>query len=749
MLRKVKRKLRWIIVTTLLTIALLLSSVALPQAYSQFRKATQLTLSPETFTVVFGQNITLTAKLTSDEQPLVGKQIVFAASLGSVNPNIATTDENGFASTVYTAPELSISTNVTVTASFLGDLQYQGSTATSYGTIEVKIGFPTVSISGASFAVPETLKDDVSSYRNTIPEDVLKLLPVALPNESFILATHQEDVFLVFANESDKGLAYVDGWRLPQNISLAGVSIGVIVAKSVTFEKEGTPTTISEILANPDNYKFKLVKISADRRQASMLYDHDGQPHVWLPITVGYLVEKPAKQLDVLRALLSRASDFAFKLDEQLIRSFLQTEEECLWLFNFEYEYWYDVPAITNGIVIPRDHSIFKLINQSMPVIGRFAGLGGKVVLYDVKTGIPYEEVSSVSELKANSKYVNKTVKIVANCYGGYISVQETLRKYADKDIPVDVRLEGLAAWNEVSIPPKREEVLLSTGASSFHQDTPFVNVTGVFELIGKVVSTREISDSLPEDVALLICWVKKLGEVDFEKLAQQVREEIRGSVGELYWALQDIYPYKTQPGIPYKVPTKVFSPKAPVFVENPREVPEIFVEKNFTINIAVAASEAPIKLNITNSIVSNISITLKETVRNVTIFFEKLVEKPPDVPEPPGLVYAYHEISINIPEGAIKEANITFWMLKEWLATHKVAVENVVMLRYHAEEWANLQTRVIGENATHYKFIAETPGFSTFAIIPEFASALIFILMLTTTLTTALWKIKRKRSIS
>jgi hypothetical protein len=35
-------------------------------------------------------------------------------------------------------------------------------------------------------------------------------------------------------------------------------------------------------------------------------------------------------------------------------------------------------------------------------------------------------------------------------------------------------------------------------------------------------------------------------------------------------------------------------------------------------------------------------------------------------VPEPPGVVYAYHEISINMPEEAIKEANITFWVLKD-----------------------------------------------------------------------------------
>jgi PGF-pre-PGF domain-containing protein len=745
-LRKAETRLQWIVAAFLTVV--LLSSVSFIQVYSQIRKATQLTLSPETFTVASGQNITLTAKLASDGQPLAGKQIVFAASLGSVNPNVAVTNEEGFALTVYTAPVVSVRTNVTVTASFLGDLEYEGSIALSKGIIEV--GLPTASITGASFAVPETLKDDVSSYRDAIPEDVLRLLPISLPSESFILAT-PGDLYLVFADQSDKGLANVEGWMLPQNITLAGISMRVIAAKSVIFEKEGAPATISEILANPDDYEFKLAKISADRRQVSMLYDPDEPPYIEFPTTVGYLVEKPVEPLNVLGMMLDKAGDFAFKLDEQFIKGFLKAEEnQSLWLFNFEYEYWYDAPTVTNGIIIPTNHPIFRLINQSMPVTGKFASLGGRVVLYDVKTDITYEQVSSVAQLKANSSnYLGKIVGITANCYGGYISIQEVIRECAGENTVVDARLEGLTVWNEVSVPPKREELLLAAGISSFHQDKQFENVTGVLELIGKVASTRQISQSLPEDVALVICWTRKVGEIDFEKLARQVKDEIRGSVGELYWALQDIYPYKVQPSIPYKVPSKVFSPKAPIFVENPREVPEICVEKNFTINIAVAAPEAPIKLNITNSIVSNISITLKETVRNVTIFFEKLVEKPPDVPEPPGLVYAYHEISINIPEGAIKEANITFWVLKEWLATHKVSVESVVMLRYHAGEWVNLQTRVIGENATHYKFIAETPGFSTFAIIPEFTSALIFILMLTTTLTMALWKIKRKRLTS
>jgi len=703
--------------TALLAVALLLFSLA-PLAHAQFRKATQLTLSPETFTIAPGQSITITAKLTSDGQPLPGKRIAFTATLGSVNPNVATTNENGIASVVYTAPVVSVRTSVTITASFLGDLMYEGSTATCQGVVEVGVGLPTVSISGASFAVPETLKDEVSSYRRSIPEDALKLLPIEVPTESFILAT-PEDLYLVFADRSDSGLAHVEGWRLPQSISLKGVKVTVVVAKSVTFEKEGVPATVSEILANPDGYKFKLVKVGANRRQVSILYDPDRPPYVVLPITIGYLVERPAKPLDVVKATLGRAKDLALNLSEQVVKSLLQAEgKERLWLFNFNYEYWYDVLAVTNGIVIPTDHPIFGLIEKSMPVVGRFARLEGRVVLYDVKTDIPYEAVSSVRELKTNyDKYVGKVVRLVVNCYGGCISVQEVLREYAGKDVPIDVRLEGLVAWNEVSIPPKREELLSVAGVSNLHQDKPFANVSGVFELIGKVVSTKQVSDSLPDDAALAICRAKKMGEVDFEKLAQQVKDEVKDRVGQLYWVLQNIYPYAKRPDVPCVVPRRVFNPVAPIFVSEPREIPEIHVERNFTINIAVATPEAPIRLNITNSHITNISIALKEVVKNVTIYFEKLPDRPPNVPKPPGLVYAYHEISVSISKEALKGADITFWVLKEWLATHNAAAKDVVMLRYYAGKWEELPTKLVGENATHFKFVAETPGFSVFAI--------------------------------
>ncbi|MEM3863739.1 MAG: hypothetical protein QW699_04535, partial [Metallosphaera sp.] len=66
-----------------------------------------------------------------------------------------------------------------------------------------------------------------------------------------------------------------------------------------------------------------------------------------------------------------------------------------------------------------------------MPVLGkllRALKANSLIILYDVKTDLLYEDVQSVVELKRNSeRYLGKVVKLTANCYGGYISVQEVI----------------------------------------------------------------------------------------------------------------------------------------------------------------------------------------------------------------------------------------------------------------------------------------------------------------------------------
>ncbi|MEM1659517.1 MAG: hypothetical protein QXK94_10840, partial [Candidatus Jordarchaeales archaeon] len=232
------------------------------------------------------------------------------------------TDTNGKVSFVYTAPQTQARIHVNVTATFPGDPLYESSTTVASGIVEPAPSPPTlplISLIGASFAVPETLKGDVSSYRSSIPSDIVKTLPTGLPSEAFLLATN-ESLYLVFAEQSDKGLAKVEGWLLPTHIQLAGLNIAVVVAKQVAFVKEGSPTVLSDILANPEAYKFKLVKVDAYRRQISVLYDPDEPPYIEFPLTIGYLSEKPIEPLVIVRKALERAKEITFRIDDGVIR---------------------------------------------------------------------------------------------------------------------------------------------------------------------------------------------------------------------------------------------------------------------------------------------------------------------------------------------------------------------------------------------------------------------------------------------
>ncbi len=156
---------------------------------------------------------------------------------------------------------------------------------------------------------------------------------------------------------------------------------------------------------------------------------------------------------------------------------------------------------------------------------------------------------------------------------------------------------------------------------------------------------------------------------------------------------------------------------KGVIHVKSPKEIPKIHVEKNFTLNIGEAGPDTPIKIKIDNSHVISIDITIRETVREITIYFEKLKDKPHHVPDPSFTVYRYFEISTSIPETFVEEAHIAFWVPQSWLNQHGLTEENIVALKYDGEKWMELPTKIIDRNETHLIFEAKTLGFSVFAI--------------------------------
>ena len=94
---------------------------------------TTLSLVPSSFSVTAGGTQTLVAQLSAGGTPLPGKTISWSATAGSLSATSSTTDSSGRATVVFTAP--SYTTTVTITASFAGDDQYEGSHASSSGSV--------------------------------------------------------------------------------------------------------------------------------------------------------------------------------------------------------------------------------------------------------------------------------------------------------------------------------------------------------------------------------------------------------------------------------------------------------------------------------------------------------------------------------------------------------------------------------------------------------------------------------------
>lgn len=681
---------------------------------------TTLSIDPSTFTVLSEASVTLTATLTSNGQPLPGKLIEFLAIPGTVSPNVGTTDLEGMVRATYTAPVVNVPIPVKITATFLGDLKYKASSVTSSGTIEAVPLLPTITIQGAAFCMPESITNYVSQYTAEIPEEVQKILPLPIPSTAFILATKQ-NLSLVLADQSDKGIASVEGWILPGDIKLNGISLSVILARNLSFNKEGKPTTVGEILANPKNYELELVKLVAFRKQVSILYDPDDGSEVEVPVTTGYVTEEREKVIELMRESIRKGGELIKSPNGSFVKDLLRTEQTRLPVFNFEYEYWIDCQAETNGIVLTPYARILDMLQRIVP-IGELIQLEELPILYDVKTSLVYENVSSVREINENpEEYIGKVIGLSSNGFGGAISVQEAIKIVAT--IPVDVLLEGMEAWDVLSVPPETEELLIMVGASNIHQDEVFSEVDGQFKYVGRIISAREIDESLPaERLALVIYQRQKIGEIDYEMLAEAVKEEVRDRVQEVYFVLTNFMEEQPPSVIPIKPPIRVVNPIRLIIVETPEDLPMIvMIARKAQFTVGTVTPETPVSLELENSSISKIEMKLAEIQWHVNITIEKLEEKPTDLPEPSALAWAYHEISVNIPDYVIESARVNFWVLKEWLRTHGAVQENVTLLRYYAIGWDSLVTEVTGENLTHVHYVATSPGFSTFAITAPF----------------------------
>ncbi len=151
-------------------------------------------------------------------------------------------------------------------------------------------------------------------------------------------------------------------------------------------------------------------------------------------------------------------------------------------------------------------------------------------------------------------------------------------------------------------------------------------------------------------------------------------------------------------------------------------------VTENAKVSIGDIPAESPVNVSVNASPLDGVEISVQNYISDLDIDISNLKgDVNVAIEKPEGEVYNIQQIDVEteqttISEDEIEEAKIVVDVEKSWLQEHGIEAETVRVNRFLEDEgeWKELPTEVIGENSTHVKLEAETPGFSTFSITGE-----------------------------
>ncbi len=115
---------------------------------------------------------------------------------------------------------------------------------------------------------------------------------------------------------------------------------------------------------------------------------------------------------------------------------------------------------------------------------------------------------------------------------------------------------------------------------------------------------------------------------------------------------------------------------------------------------------------------VTGVEFTTSKATYGVTLQVEKVSTLPINVKAVDKKVYKYVKITeSNVDKALDGVAKVNFKVTKDWLKENGLQKENVIMYRYVGTQWVGLKTTVGEDDGTYQTYVAETPGFSYFAI--------------------------------
>lgn len=561
------------------------------------------------------------------------------------------------------------------------------------------------SLDGAAFPVPESLQDEVDAYRQQVTTDV--------GGQAFVLAT-QNALYVVLTDQPPtKGRATVDGLALERNVTHEDLTFGVIAASSVSFETTGTEATVRDVANNPGEYRLDLVRVSATHRQVAMLTDPDSGNDFTLSTEAGILVSDPRTAVGTFEEVGERARALTDDLQTGEVDAALSDPRgPHLHTFAFETEFWTDAPATVDALVLAPGSAARKYVN-TFDRAGTAHAEEGRPLLYVVDESRSPRSVDSVSDLKSRADSLDgQVVSLDARMFQVTTSVQEVLEhntacgddQFQAKDVcinlPQDELLHGGVVWN--GVPQSRDDVLFVLGISSRHQDSPTELRSGRYRIVGEVVSTSRIDPSLPEASVLVVYDLERLGDIDYEGMAEETRALVENRTEELTARL------RAQVTGESASPPGDSSPRAGAAVR--------------TISDVVPGEPADVAINGSTGQavgVERVSLNVSERLRNVTVSASRVSSLPSAVEQPPGRAVEVVNVSVSAPDSSVQNATIRLTVNK----SAPPADGNLTVYRYHDGSWNALPTTVAVETDTTVELRVTTTGFSYFAVSAGTAS--------------------------
>jgi len=139
------------------------------------------------------------------------------------------------------------------------------------------------------------------------------------------------------------------------------------------------------------------------------------------------------------------------------------------------------------------------------------------------------------------------------------------------------------------------------------------------------------------------------------------------------------------------------------------------------SVEIPLITPESPATIEVENAAITELEISVLNTVENVRITVQELVDRPGEIAiAAPGAIYRYLEIiKENITDNDISSVTITFKVEKSWIEGENIDENTITLKRYNPENggWISLPTAKVSEDATYVYFSATSPGLSYFAV--------------------------------